>query len=146
MQKDRPVAPKIKKWRPFKFSHRAKTTYPSDFLKNYIFFSRPSIMVLFFRKKPNFQRRFSFIFQKFFKIFFEKKIFFFEGGPNFRGGILTPPNKKNGKKTHRTCSQYINLKIETIYRSIGPLVKKLLMLKVSDGLFCPPPYFEGLKI
>ena len=47
---------------------------------------------------------------------------------------MTPPNKKNGKKTHRTCSQYINLKIETIYRSIGPLVKKLLMLKVTVGL------------
>ena len=52
---------------------------------------------------------------------------------------MTPPNKKNGKKTHRTCSQYINLQIETIYSSIGPLVKKLLMLKVTVGFFAPTP-------
>ena len=49
--------------------------------------------------------------------------------------------KKKWQKTHGTCRQYINLKIETIYRFIGPWVKKLLMLKVAVGLFCPPPLY-----
>ena len=31
--------------------------------------------------------------------------------------------------------KYINLKIETIYRCIGSLVRKLLMVKVAVGLF-----------
>ena len=63
-------------------------------------------------------------------------IFFYtlNQGPVFcKHPNLTPLIKKNGKKTPRTCSQYINLKIQTIYRFIGPLDKKLLMLKVAVG-------------
>merc|ERR1712239_84940 len=98
MQKDRSVAPKIKKMAAILIFAPSEDDISERFLKNYIFFSRPPIKVRFFANILIFRGDLVLFFRNFLR-FFLKKIFFFEGGSNFLGFFLPPSNKKNGEKT-----------------------------------------------